>query len=615
MAHHYTVALSGRRLDLLTYASDQLFTPGQEVRVPLRGQKAEGFVIAAVQEPEFKCAAIEAATGRYLDAFRLKTAQFIASYYRTLLAESLKLFTPFDRPLAAREGVLTQPVITLSKRQQQGLAFIRKPGPRLLFGDTGSGKSEIYMCLIEEVIAKGQSALFLVPEISLTPQFEKRLSAHFGDRVAIWHSKVTKKRKAAILEGIATGSIRIVAGARSALFLPLPDLGAIVVDEEHDESYKSQSRPRYHARDVAIFMGTQLGIPVVLGSATPAVSSYGRFEHFRLRGQYFQEGERRFFFMPEADERPSEAVIAALQATLARQKQAIVFLPTRANFKYLLCGSCGEGVRCPFCEVGMSLHLKSRTLKCHYCGYASAIVQRCGACGDERLITNRYGTAEIARLLEEALPDARIALFDRDAITTERQLKKTLKAFNDGAIDILVGTQMLSKGHNYHAVDLAVILGLDHLLALPDYRASERAVGLLIQIAGRAGRKGSATVLVQSAQQGFFEPYLADYERFIQQESRAREGLWPPHKRLLRALYSDKSEARVNEVLDRSVMLLSDRKDVEIIGYGPCAISRIAEKYRYHILIRADSARALLEAAALLEHPLCELDVDPLNLS
>jgi primosomal protein N' (replication factor Y) len=615
MAHFYTVALTGRNLEPLTYASQRPLSPGQMVRAPLRGKEASGFVIAQSEQPDFKCLPIKEASEHYLDDFRLKLARFIAGYYRASLAETLKLFTPFDRPHAPRSGVSLEPVITLSSDQSRALAFIRQPGPRLLFGDTGSGKSEIYMCLIEERLKLGQSALFLVPEISLTPQFEKRLSAHFGQYVAIWHSKVTKKRKAAILEGIADGSIRIVAGARSALFLPLPDLGVIVVDEEHDESYKSQSRPRYHARDVAIFMGTQLNIPVVLGSATPAVSSYARFERFRLRGQYFQEGTRRFHFLPEADERPSEAVIATLKATLDRKKQAIVFLPTRANFKYLLCGHCGEGVRCPFCEVGMSLHLKSRTLKCHYCGYASAIVQQCPSCGDHHLITNRYGTAEIARLLEEALPGAQIALFDRDAITTENRLKKTLKAFNDGEIDILVGTQMLSKGHNYHAVDLAVVLGLDHLLALPDYRASERAVSLLIQIAGRAGRKGNATVLVQSAQRGFFEPYLDDYEPFITQEIAAREGLWPPHKRLLRALYSDKSEARVNEAIDQGVALLNDRKDVEIIGYGPCAISRIAEKYRYHILIRADSARALLEAAALLEHPICELDVDPLNLS
>jgi primosomal protein N' (replication factor Y) len=284
---YYTVALSGLALDPLTYQSETELAPLTQVVAPFRKKTAEGYIIDKVPEPAFACETIAEKTGRYLPETTLKTARFIAGYYFCRLGEALALFTPFTQGTAPAKTTI-QTAITLSPKQQEALEFCTSHPVSLLFGDTGSGKTEIYMKAFENLINEGKTALFLMPEISLTPQIEKRLKEHFGKRIAIWHSKITKPAKQKILQGIEAGSIQIVAGARSCLFLPMPDLGVIVVDEEHDDSYKSSQRPRYHARDLAIVIGKEKKIPVILGSATPAITSYEKFPRFRLKGQYFE---------------------------------------------------------------------------------------------------------------------------------------------------------------------------------------------------------------------------------------------------------------------------------------------------------------------------------------
>ena len=264
----------------------------------------------------------------------------------------------------------------------------------------------------------------------------------------------------------------------------------------------------------------------------------------------------------------------------------------------------------------MSLHRNDRMLKCHYCNTTAAIPKTCPSCGaEESLGANRLGTAEVAATLQEALPDARIALFDRDAITTANQLKKTLKAFNEGEIDILVGTQMLSKGHNYHRVDLAVILGLDHLLGVADFRSEEKAMGLFLQIAGRAGRKEEGTVLVQTNKEDFFKTHLHDYEGFLKEELRNRRGLYPPFTHLLRLLFAHRKPEKAREAMDAALTVLRSCNEVEVVGFGECAITKIANRHRYHILLRSSSPKALLQAAHTVDSPAVEIDMNPLSFS
>jgi len=499
----------------------------------------------------------------------------------------------------------------LSYLQSNAFEFLKRHLVSLLFGDTGSGKTEIYMKYFESVISEGKQALFLMPEISLTPQMQMRLETHFGEGVVMWHSKLTKLQKERALEKIYNGTATVIAGPRSALFLPLERLGVIVVDEEHDDSYKSSSRPRYNARDMAIYIGTQNKIPVVLGSATPSLTSYVKFPHFRLKGGHY--ASTRHIRFEAHGEAITPAIEVEVRRTLERKEQTIVFIPTRANFKYLSCQGCGYTLECPYCSVGMSLHRQSGIVRCHYCNYAERIPQQCPKCGATELISSRIGTAEAVEHFRNVFPEARIEQFDRDVITTQKKLKEALARFNDKQTDILVGTQMLSKGHDYHDVTLAVVLGLDNVLNLGDYRAREKALSLLIQIAGRSGRKKEATVLVQSFNEPFFKAYLGSYERFLDEEKEYRKGMYPPYKKLCRLLFAHKNGAKARDAMEKTAEALRRVGTIEVIGSGPSAIERIAGKYRFQILLRADRSTDLIRAVRGCADPMAEIDMDPVE--
>ncbi len=442
----------------------------------------------------------------------------------------------------------------LTPAQEQARKFAEANETSLIFGDTGSGKSEIYIALIAQALAAGKQALFLMPEISLTPQMTKRLQSYFGERLGVWHSKISPKKKREILAKFNAGEIRLIAGARSALFLPFSDLSLIVVDEEHDDSYKSAAAPRLNARDAAIFVGKKLGIRVVLGSATPALSTYAKQPHFRLRGTYFSSAKR--FIFDESETGLSPKILTEIGRSLEAGKQAVVFLPTRANYKYMVCENCGQIVRCPFCAVGMSYHADAAALKCHYCGFSTFYRASCENCGGEVMQARKIGTGELAAQLAARFPSARIAKFDRDEITTQRKLEALLNNFNAHKIDILVGTQMLSKGHDYHGVDLAVIMGIDEHLSYPDFRAREKTLALAMQVAGRAGRSGQGRVVIQTRQSGFFRDYIENYDDFLRDEAEFREGLYPPYMRLLRVLISHKNEKAASEIMNVALELL-----------------------------------------------------------
>ena len=463
--------------------------------------------------------------------------------------------SPISQPLSPLQ---IGKIPNLTPAQEQARKFAEANETSLIFGDTGSGKSEIYIALIAQALAAGKQALFLMPEISLTPQMTKRLQSYFGERLGVWHSKISPKKKREILEKFNAGEIRLIAGARSALFLPFSDLGLIVVDEEHDDSYKSAAAPRLNARDAAIFVGKKLGIRVVLGSATPALSTYAKQPHFRLRGTYFSSAKR--FIFDESETGLSFKILTEIGHSLEAGKQAVVFLPTRANYKYMVCENCGQIVRCPFCAVGMSYHADAAALKCHYCGFSTFYRASCENCGGEVMQARKIGTGELAAQLAARFPSARIAKFDRDEITTQRKLEALLNNFNAHKIDILVGTQMLSKGHDYHGVDLAVIMGIDEHLSYPDFRAREKTLALAMQVAGRAGRSGQGRVVIQTRQSGFFRDYIENYDNFLRDEAEFREGLYPPYMRLLRVLISHKNEKTASEIMSAALELLRHKQ-------------------------------------------------------
>ncbi|CAM2980058.1 primosomal protein N' [Helicobacter burdigaliensis] len=605
----------GLNSPLLTYKAQNFLQKGRIVKISIKNKNYQGVVLKEVEKPTYECKNLEESEEYFLP-HQLKLAEFIASYYCTSLNLSYALFVPSS--MNAKKATLEAKEIALkplNAKQKEAFLFLKSQKSALLFGDTGSGKTEIYMHLMQETLKEGKNIIFLLPEISLTPQMEKRLGEVFGDILAFWHSKITAKRKNEILEKLKEGKIRIISGARSALFLPLEEVGLIIVDEEHDDAYKSSQSPNYHARDVALYYGNKIGARVILGSATPSLNSYYKAKNegrlFRLKGGFY--ATKRKFIFEESMGDFSFNILEKLRKNLESKKQAVVFLPTRANFKYLLCKKCGSSMECPNCSVTLSLHKKSNALKCHYCNFATRIMQSCQKCGGE-LGSFRMGTQELILELQEHLKEAKICGFDRDSITTQKKLKNTLDAFNKGEIDILVGTQMLSKGHDYHNVALSVVLGIDYLLKGADFRARERATSLLFQIAGRSGRKEDGEVLIQTLNKEFFMPILGDYERFLEDEITYKIGLYPPFMRLALLHFSSTNEKIAQENMQRALKDL-ECKEIEIVGYGKAPIEKISNKYRYVIFVRSSSVSVLNKALReFVDYP-CVIDVDPLDFS
>ncbi|QOP42787.1 primosomal protein N' [Sulfurimonas sediminis] len=623
---YYKVAITGSPLGEFTYESLQKIETGTQVSVAVRNRVLNGVVIATCKQPDFKTHEIlEVHAFRFSDK-QLALARFIASYYICSLGDAFALMLPYEITAGTEAAALgtqtsvwavrhkntkSTSKIILSSKQENALTFLKQHKVSLLFGDTGSGKTEVYMKYFEQMAERGKTSIFLMPEISLTPQMSKRLKEHFGEDFVMWHSKLTPLAKKKALAKIYAGEAKIIAGARSALFLPVKNLGLIIVDEEHDESYKSSSRPRYNARDLAIYMGKLYDVPVVLGSATPSLTSYVKFPHFRLKGGHFSS--EKSFLYEKSPESLSPVVLQNLQKILEKKEQAIVFLPTRANFKYLQCQDCGHTIKCAFCSVGMSVHQHSRALKCHYCNFTQAIPQVCPECHSPNLSSARLGTAEAVKILQEILPSARVEQFDRDVITTANKLKKALKRFNDKESDILVGTQMLSKGHDYHGVTLAVVLGMDNMLNMGDYRAREKALSSLIQVAGRSGRAKDAKVIVQTFNEDFFKTYIERYEDFLEEEKVFRQELYPPYKKLCRILFAHKNGLKAQDAMRQMHENLLTCKGIEIVGAKKCAIEKVANKYRFEILLRADKSTDIIKAVKSAKVDLAEIDMDPIE--
>lgn len=608
---YYKVSILGGRLRPLVYFSSSDINPLQIVKVPLKSTIKNAVVLSHCDKPEFKTEKITEITNEYFTTFQGELASFISHYYVCELGVAFGIFTPISSQNFLARNFEKRP--NLSQKQSEAYEFCKQNRVSLIFGDTGSGKSEIYISLINDALNLGKQALFLMPEISLTPQMTKRLKAYFGDSLGVWHSKITKKKKDELITNLQNGQIRVIAGARSALFLPYKDLGQIIIDEEHDDSYKSDQAPRYNARDLGLYIANKFDIPITLGSATPSLTSVSKHPTFRLKGTYF-DSQKSYIF----DNNPTEIsplITRELHNCLKNGNQAIIFLPTRANFKYLICKSCGEMIKCPFCSIAMSLHKDKNMLKCHYCGHTEFFGKKCQKCGSDDFYHRKIGTNELIGEFKAQFPNAKFMKFDRDEITTQTKLEKILNDFNSGKIDVLIGTQMLSKGHDYHNVRLAVIMGLDDMLGYADFRAKEKTLALAIQLCGRAGRNGEGKVIIQSLQSDFFKAYIDDFDGFLEDEKYFRNPLYPPYTRLLRVLISDKSDKKAQNIMELSLARLKTAPNVQIVGYGKAGIEYIASKFRYEILLRSKSYQALINAANLCDTKLVQIDMDPANFS
>ncbi|MCT7483187.1 primosomal protein N' [Aliarcobacter cryaerophilus] len=611
--NYYEVAILKSPLQNLTYQSEEIIENGSLVEVILANRKNSNLavVIKKVDKPDFKCSTILSIKDEFYSDFMLQIGDFISKYYICSMGFALSLFQTFNKNIVYENSSIEyKKEITLSSFQQEAKSFLDSKKQALLFAKTGAGKTEIYIKTIKEILKQGKQAVFLMPEISLTPQMEKRLEEVFDSSVAIWHSKVTAKRKKEILNKLQNGDIKLIAGARSALFLPYNNLGLIIVDEEHDNSYKSDTTPRYNAKDLAIFIAKKFDLRLILGSATPSINSFYKIPYFELDKTFYET--KKSYIFENSSQNISEKTINLIKKSIENKNQTIVFLPTRANFKHQICFDCGKSVECPFCSVSMSLHKNDLALKCHYCGFAQKIPEFCPSCKTGIVRNHRVGTAEIEELLKNEFPNSIIKRFDKDSVNSEKSLKKILDEFNQNKIDILVGTQMLSKGHDYHNVKLAVVLGMDSLLNMSSYKARENALSLLLQISGRSGRNGFGEVVIETKNEEFFKYYLeeSNYKEFLKSELEFRKDLYPPFVKLARVVLSSTNGLKIKEELNGIVKDLKNNKDIEVVGFGECAIFKIANKYRYEVIIRSKDVKAILNALHYLKSTNISIDMD-----
>ena len=611
--NYYELAILKSPLQNLTYESEEIIENGSLVEVILAKRKNSNLavVIKKVDKPDFKCSTILSIKDEFYSDFMLQIGDFVSKYYICSMGFALSLFQAFNKNIVYENSSIEyKKEITLSSFQQEAKDFLDSKKQALLFAKTGAGKTEIYIKTIKEILKQGKQAVFLMPEISLTPQMEKRLEEVFDSSVAIWHSKVTAKRKKEILNKLQNGDIKLIAGARSALFLPYSNLGLIIVDEEHDNSYKSDTTPRYNAKDLAIFIAKKFDLRLILGSATPSINSFYKIPYFELDKTFYET--KKSYIFENSSQNISNKTLELIKKSIENKNQTIVFLPTRANFKHQICFDCGKSVECPFCSVSMSLHKNDLALKCHYCGFAQKIPEFCPSCKTGIVRNHRVGTAEIEELLKNEFPNSIIKRFDKDSVNSEKSLKKILDEFNENKIDVLVGTQMLSKGHDYHNVKLAVVLGMDSLLNMSSYKARENALSLLLQISGRSGRNGFGEVVIETKNEEFFKYYLeeSNYKEFLNSELEFRKDLYPPFVKLARVVLSSTNGLKIKEELNEIVKDLKNNKDIEVVGFGECAIFRIANKYRYEVVIRSKDVKALLNALHYLKSTNISIDMD-----
>ena len=502
--------------------------------------------------------------------------------------------------------------------QIQGQVNTETYGAFLLHGVTGSGKTEVYIRAMHAALARGRSAMMLVPEIALTPVFSSRLRSHFGDRVAIFHSSLQRGERFDEWTRVKNGDARVVIGTRSAVFAPVQNLGLIVVDEEHESTYRQQESPYYNARDTAIVRAQKESATVVLGSATPSLESFhnARAGKYRLltlperiaarpmatariidmRNVFVRHGKPKVF---------SDELLEAIQKTHERGEQSIILLNRRGYSSFILCRSCGETIQCPNCDVTLTYHRNERIIICHYCNHREAVPKVCPSCGKKYIYYVGEGTEQLEEMLTQLFPALRVARIDRDTTARRRVFEQSLADFSAGMIDALVGTQMLAKGHDFPNVTLVGVVSVDAGLALPDFRSAERTFQLITQVAGRAGRGDRpGKVLIQT-----YHPYhyalrhacAQDYEGFYNEEVRYRQNhSYPPFVALASMLVHGPDLGRVRAdslELRKQLDAANDGRKCRILGPAPAPLSRLKGEHRFQLLLKSRSRRHLREVA------------------
>ncbi len=632
---------------------------GCRVLVPFRRREVEGFVVGLRKDPPSGIAIHD--VQKVLDSEPLirpdvfELCQWISDYYLAPPGEVLKSALPpgisakhVEKHVAGIAGTVCDRTNapSLTADQARVLNLIEQSNgfhAILLHGVTGSGKTEVYLRAVESFLARGKTALVLVPEIGLTPQLTERFAERFPGRTAVLHSSLTKRRRIDDWLRIYHGEAPVVIGTRSAVFAPLRNLGLIVVDEEHETSYKQEEMPRYHARDTAVMRAKFGGAVAVLGSATPSMESFRNAEGKKytytaisnrvedrplpdveivnMREEYSAAGKQVVF---------SRRLIEAVALRLERGEQTMLLLNRRGYAAFLLCRHCGFTFQCTSCSVAMTFHRSIDKLVCHYCGEAKRPPSRCPDCNSEYIYYVGEGTERLEAELRQIFQEARIGRIDRDTMRHIRDYERVLGGFRKGEIDILVGTQMIAKGHDFPRVTLVGVIGADGPLSLPDFRAAERTFQLLTQVAGRSGRGDSpGEVVIQAYVPDHYTFQLActhRFEDFYAHESRYRKAMfYPPFASLAGITVLDRDPARAATLARDVGKFLDSVKTpaVRILGPAPAPVERIKSVHRHQLLIKSSSRTVLHRMLKQLQQHLEDnkvgatrviVDVDPVSL-
>ncbi|WBL20893.1 replication restart helicase PriA [Zunongwangia sp. HRR-M8] len=555
----------------------------------------------------------------------LKISGTTSSVLKSLLKKNIFQEYYINEDRVGFGGEITRNHIQFNEFQEKAFGQIKASFEEktvcLLHGVTSSGKTEIYFKLIEEVLNKGQQALYLLPEIALTTQLINRLQAYFGDKVLVYHSKYSMNERVEVYQNVlnATDDAKVVIGARSAIFLPFQKLGIIVVDEEHEATFKQYDpAPRYHARDAAIVLANQFKAKTLLGSATPSLESYFNAEHDKYG---FAELSRRFgnVMMPEIEivdikEKHrkkrmtghfSDRLLKEIEASLAEGEQVILFQNRRGFSPILECNTCGHSPQCPNCDVSLTYHSHTNQLRCHYCGYHIAMQQRCMACHSDDVSTKGFGTEQIETELKALFPDHKIGRMDQDSTSGKYGYEKIITAFEDLEIDILVGTQMLTKGLDFRNVNLVGVMNADNLLNFPDFRAHERSFQLMLQVSGRAGRtKKRGKVLIQSynphhqiIQQVSTNDYTSMYKEQLQERYNYK---YPPYYRLVRLSLKSRDFSKTNDAADWIAKAMQNVFKQHVLGPEFPPVARIRNEYYKNIMLKIPQNQSLGKTKAVL---------------
>lgn len=612
---------------------------GSFVVVDFKGRPTIGLVRQAkaknLNNTKYKLLSITSQLGyQSLPSYLLLLADWMVEYYRSSQKAVWQTILPSNLKAKARQDYLANhgqpkdnPDLTLTSEQQQAYEKISGGTTRgyLLNGVTGSGKTEVYIKLLQDTLRAGQGAIVLVPEIALTPQMVERLTDRFAGNIIVTHSHMSPvERKRVWLEVLNSERPYIVVGPRSALFMPLHALGLIIVDEEHETSYKQENSPRYQASHVAAQLSQLTGAKYVLGSATPSITTTwlareGRLQEVRMvnraLGQKLPEVE--IINLRNKRDLLSTELKDAISQTLTRKRQVLLFLNQRGSAQAYLCEHCGNSIRCPNCETSLTLHGDIARLVCHYCNYKLMPPAICPTCSSDKLFYIGSGTKGVEAEIRKTYPHARIARIDRDNATFDH-LEKSYQKLKKGELDIVIGTQMIARGLDISGIDLVGVILADSMLNIPDYSASERTFALLTQVAGRAGRTTVAgRVIVQTYapnHPAIIAASLHDNEAFYDYELPHRQKFhYPPFCYLAKVTYNNVSDSKALQNAEKVAAAMRQAHGVTVLGPAPAFVRKSAGKYRWNLILKSYQRSKLIELTSSLKAG-WTVDLDPLNL-